>query len=192
MLIYILYWTAQSGFFIIINTLRIYNSCSLPPLDQECIAKAILSCTTHSNTTSWQQARGRPFTAALFSQQHYFHWLQVPKVTSKTTQGKQGIGSMASCLQLWKITGVWGPQKVSTSPEGISGCFLTNYLLRMERKSKGKRNTSLSLPMRDENITQIRQHVSNFTVQLLLTLPQHILKFVYIYSQAFHIIQLKF
>lgn len=68
---YILYWTAQSGFFIIINTLRIYNSCSPPSLDQESIAKAILSCTTYCNTTSWQEAK-RPLTPALFSQQHCY------------------------------------------------------------------------------------------------------------------------
>lgn len=88
---YTLYRTAQSGFFIIINTLRIYNSCSLSPLDQESIAKAILSCTTHSNTTGWQQARRRPLTAALFS--------LTSKVTTNKTQGKQGISSMVSCLQ---------------------------------------------------------------------------------------------
>lgn len=54
---------AQSGFFIIINTL----TSSVPPLEQESRAKATLSCITQSNTTGWQQARGRPFTAALFS-----------------------------------------------------------------------------------------------------------------------------
>lgn len=62
---------AQSGFFIIINILRIYNSCSLPPLDQDCTATAILSCTTHSNTTSWTSKNtiysSTISTAALFS-----------------------------------------------------------------------------------------------------------------------------
>lgn len=52
-----------SGFFIIKNTL----TSSVPSLDQGSTAKAILSCATHSNTTGWQQGRGTPFTAALFS-----------------------------------------------------------------------------------------------------------------------------
>lgn len=108
-------WMAQSGFFIIINTL----ASSVPPLDQESRAKVILSCASHSNTTGWQQARGRPFPAALFSltpsaKGHY----------QQNSRASRASGAWpAACIT--KITRVWGVQKVSTSPEGISGCFLT-------------------------------------------------------------------
>lgn len=160
---YALYQTAQSEFFIIINTLRIYNSCSLSPLDQESIAKAILSCTTHSNTTGWQQARRRPLTAALFS------LTSSAKGHYQQNSGQAGHQQHGQLPATEKSLGFGGTQKVNRSPEGISQCFLTNYLLRqMQRESKGKRNTSLSLPMCDENFTQIRQHASNFTVQLFL------------------------